>query len=504
MAKRTKVALAAGERLISDKSRANPIKSTIKKVNGLHRSAILYRCEASSFWQFRVYLEGKLRKRSTQEEEFEKAQRKAKLIFAEMISSINSGETKAEPSSRKSLEIVARSLWAKNQTRIKNGELNADKVSKDTYVFERHIKPFFAKHDVKDIDLDLLEKFKSHLADRGLSAATQLSYMNVVMALLKEAQIKRLITQVPLKPRVKSDDGVRGFFDDDEYEKLRKAIAKNIGKTHEFKAASGSVYRKARITEELGLLVDFMVETYIRPTDIKEIRHQDIRLVEKSGITFIILEHGETKLHKKNMVSSERGMMVYRQIIDHRNREEGFEQSDYLFMPDFKNRESALQNLSTQFNAVLAMTGMERDKYNKPRTLYSLRHTAIVRSLRKGVPIELVASNARTSAEMIRRFYGVHIDNILETGTVYVEKERERRDSRERLFIKVMDELKALTGDPMYDTLGWERNDAEQIRRLRRDARRKTDDERVPELKNKEIRRRASKDKKEKDDGSIE
>jgi hypothetical protein len=504
MPKRIKPQTADHERMVSAKFRTTPIKSTIKHITGLPRSAILYKCAASTFWQFRVHLEGKPRKRSTKQEEIAKAEHEAKKIYAQMLGQVTSGEITVQPTTRNTLQYVAKSLWAKNQTRIKNGELNEDKVSKDTYVFERHIKPFFARYDVKDIDLDLLEQFKSHLADRGLSAATQLSYMNVVMALLKEAQIKRFISQLPPKPRVKSDDGVRGFFDDDEFETLRKAIGKNVGKTYDFKSESGSIYRKTRITEELGLLVDFMVETYIRPTDIKEIRHQDIRLVEKSGITFIILEHGETKLHKKNMVSSERGMMVYRQIIDHRNREEGFEQSDYLFMPDFKNRESALQNLSTQFNAILAMAGMERDKYNKPRTLYSLRHTAIVRSLRKGVPIELVASNARTSAEMIRRFYGVHIDNILETGTVYVEKERERRDSRERVFIKVMDELKAMTGDPMYDTLDWERNDAEQIRRLRREARRKTDEERAQELKNREIERRVSQDKEDDDDGNIE
>lgn len=54
MAKRSEAVLADGERVISDKSRANPIPETIKKIKGLHHSAILYKCEASSFWQFRV------------------------------------------------------------------------------------------------------------------------------------------------------------------------------------------------------------------------------------------------------------------------------------------------------------------------------------------------------------------------------------------------------------------------------------------------------------------
>ena len=465
MAKKKSAAAADGELVISEKFRTTPIKSTITHIKGLHSSAILYKCQASSYWQFRAFLEGKRRKCTTKEIEFDRAQRKAKLIYAEWLNSINSGETKTEPTTSKSLDVIARSLWAKNETRIKNGELNKDKNNKDKYVYDRHIKPFFSRYDVKLIDLNLLERFKSHLADQRLSAATQLSYINLVMSLLKEAQIKRLISNIPIKPRVRSEDGVRGFFDDDEFEELRKAITKNIDKKHEFKAEGGETYRTTRITEELGHIIDFMVETYIRPTDLKVIRHSDIRMVEKSGITFLVLEHDKTKLHKKNMVSTERGLYVYSKIIDYRNKIEGMTKADYLFLPSFTNRDTALQNISTQFAAILAITGMSKDRHGKPRTLYSLRHTAIVRSLRKGIPIELVASNARTSTEMIRRFYGVHIDNILETGTVYAEKEIERRNTRDRNFIEMLNELKEVSGDEMWDPATYEKNAAEDLQK---------------------------------------
>ena len=211
----------------------------------------------------------------------------------------------------------------------------------------------------------------------------------------------------------------------------------------------------------MPLLVDFMVETYIRPTDVKVLKHEDVRLVEKAGITFVVLEHEKTKLHKKNMVSTERGLIVYREILEQQKRNGTVEGSDYLFLPELTNRDTALQNLSSQFAAILHMAGMTEDRHGKPRTLYSLRHTAIVRSLRKGIPIELVASNSRTSSDMIRRFYGVHIDNILETGTVYVEKEKERRDERFERYDKLVAELKELTGDPMYDTTAREEESVE-------------------------------------------
>ena len=213
MAKWLKAETADFQSMVSKKFRTTPIQSTIKHIKGLPQSAILYKCAASAYWQFRVFLERKQRKRSTKQAAFDKAEREAKLIYADMLASINSGETKAEPTTHKTLEHVAKSLWAKNETRIKNGELHKDKVSKDKYVFERHIKPFFARYDVKNIDADVLEQFKSHLADRDLSAATQLSYIQLVMSLLTQAQIKRLITHLPPKPRVRVDGGVRGHFE---------------------------------------------------------------------------------------------------------------------------------------------------------------------------------------------------------------------------------------------------------------------------------------------------
>ena len=73
-------------------------------------------------------MEGKRRKCTTKEIELDRAQRKAKLIYAGWLNSINNGEIKTEPSTRMSLDVVARSLWTKNETRIKNGELHKDNL----------------------------------------------------------------------------------------------------------------------------------------------------------------------------------------------------------------------------------------------------------------------------------------------------------------------------------------------------------------------------------------
>jgi hypothetical protein len=94
MAKQIKPALTDNETVITDKSRTTPIAETITKITGMPVSAIVYRCAASSYWQFRVFLEGKQRKRSTKQIELLKAKDTAKVIYAEMLLSVNAGEIK--------------------------------------------------------------------------------------------------------------------------------------------------------------------------------------------------------------------------------------------------------------------------------------------------------------------------------------------------------------------------------------------------------------------------
>lgn len=64
MAKRSKSIIGDGESMVSETSCTTPSKPTTKQARGLHKSAILDKCAASSFWQYRVFPEGKPRKRS--------------------------------------------------------------------------------------------------------------------------------------------------------------------------------------------------------------------------------------------------------------------------------------------------------------------------------------------------------------------------------------------------------------------------------------------------------
>lgn len=409
--------MADGERVMSSKFRTTPIKETIRSVPLLHKSAIIYKCEASSYWQFRIFLAGKTYKRSTKETEQGKAERKAQLICRDMLDEINGSERRTQPTSRATLQTVADALWRKNELRSKNGELHKGKVPKDKYVYEKHIKPFFKGYNIREIDTDALELFREYLTGEELATATQKAYINIVIALLKEAHLKKYIDSIPQAPRIRVDDNPRGYFESADYTRLWQAAKSNIGTQHEFKNAKGVTYRKTNITIECYETIMFMRNTFIRPTDLKVLKHKDVHFFTQDGIEFFELRHETTKRHNGHMVSTEHGPGHYRRIKERQAKLGHAKRDDYIFLPDYANRDTALDILGDQFTAVLEKTGLRKDADGKHRSLYSLRHTAIIAALTSGwLNIAEVAKNARTSVDMVERFYGKPIRSIRQTA----------------------------------------------------------------------------------------
>jgi hypothetical protein len=426
------------------KFRTTPIASTITRVKQLPSSAILYKCAASQFWQFRVFLEGSQRKRSTRKTDIKEAEREAKLIYADMLQTIHGSEQgKRKLSSKRTLSAVAASLWEKQDVMISQGELNKQKNKNEKYVFERHIRPFFKDTELKDINADTLEQFKLYLARQKLAKSTQKGYFNVVAKLLQEAVKKQYIHSVPILPRVRMDDEPRGYFNSGEYTRLWNKAQKLKGKTIAvYKDADydgdtlkpdAKPYRKITITNECYELIMFMRNTYVRPTDIKVIKHKHIIPVEKGGITFLELRHPATKRHSRVMTSTEYGPEHYNRILEARNEQGYASPDDYVFMPQYTNRDYALKELTRQFDVVMREAGLKTDVNGKKRTLYSLRHTAIVAGIHSGISEQTLAINARTSVDMIDRFYGSHIKSVLDRGTEIIDRIIEKREHYKKL-----------------------------------------------------------------------
>ena len=98
-----------------------------------------------------------------------------------------------------------------------------------------------------------------------------------------------------------------------------------------------------------------------------------------------------------------------------------------MFLPQIENRGYALKQLQRQFDAVLEFTGLSAKGEDSDRTLYSLRHSSIMFRLMFGSSIDTLtlARNARTSPEMIDRFYAAPLQ-----GEMNIDKLQGKRNPR--------------------------------------------------------------------------
>ena len=74
------------------------------------------------------------------------------------------------------------------------------------------------------------------------------------------------------------------------------------------------------------------------------------------------------------------------------------------------------------FNGILDRAKLKRDRDEKSRTAYSLRHTYICMRLMEGADIYQIAKNCRTSVEMIEKFYAAHIKSTLDAASINVRR----------------------------------------------------------------------------------
>ena len=98
---------------------------------------------------------------------------------------------------------------------------------------------------------------------------------------------------------------------------------------------------------------------------------------------------------------------MYKTLLAHQTALGYGKPDDYVFFPEEKNRLRCLNTIGWLFNWILNSLGIKAGPHGADRSFYSLRHTAITFRLIFGGNIDLLtlARNARTSVEMIEKFY---------------------------------------------------------------------------------------------------
>jgi hypothetical protein len=310
----------------------------------------------------------------------------------------------------------------------------------------------------------MLERYLNEVSKQGLSSSTISAYLGLVRRVLVYAARRRLIVAVPEFPSVSVKHKARGWFTVGEYYKLINAASHFAGKTIEVRKyfdsegekhtqyisttapkedKMGKLMRKVDMTMDMRRLIVFMANTYIRPTDIKTMKHKHVHLVNNNGHEYLRLTIPPSKGHSDPIVSMPTAVDTYIELLWHhigRDLLTANPEEDYVFLPQYINRDYALKQLQRQWEVLMEYTGLEVSAAGEVRTIYSLRHTAIMYRLifGDGINTLMLARNARTSVEMIDRFYAKPLTG--EMNVAMLQSKRRKRtiyDGEDEQLIEV-------------------------------------------------------------------
>jgi len=164
-----------------------------------------------------------------------------------------------------------------------------------------------------------------------------------------------------------------------------------------------------------------MVNSFVRPSDIKNLRHMHVTVV-RGRHTYLRLNLPASKLHDKPIVTLRSAVGVYQRLLAHSKASGLGTSEDYVFAPTQMDRAKALEFLGWQFKHTQSVARVNANASNgQARTLYSLRHTAITFRLLYGGQVDLLtlARNARTSVEMIEKFYASELSAEMNVGLLH-------------------------------------------------------------------------------------
>jgi integrase len=160
-----------------------------------------------------------------------------------------------------------------------------------------------------------------------------------------------------------------------------------------------------------------MIYTFVRPGDIRQIKNKHVEVI-RGKYNYLRLNLPEVKRHKAATVSLSPAVFVFEKVLAHQRSRGYGDPEDYVFFPEESNRRLVLDITGWAFNWILKELDIKAGPHGADRTLYSLRHTAITFRLIFGGNIDLLtlARNARTSVEMIDKFYASTLSAEMNIG----------------------------------------------------------------------------------------
>ena len=419
-----------------------PIKSTIEAIKGFPSKLVIFKIPASPYFWVRYY-DGKPLKRSTKTASKAEAIRFAKAFYEELV--VNKKLGISNTKHQTSFVLCANAVIKDDEFRAKRKELSESYVQSQKNIISKHTMAFFKQYEIGEIEYAQLDKFKTYLVEKGLKNGSIKVHFSALSKIFQYAQRNNIIKSSPLMPKVKNEDNARGYFNLVEYKLLTRVARKLVGSVSEIRQRTDNEnskkLRNVVMTEEIKHLIPFMLYTFIRPSDLKNLKHRHIELKQGEEGEYLFLALPTSKRHNKPITSMPRASIAYKKLRDLRIAQlEDKKQSitnDYVFMPQHSNRDYAYRQIARQFDVLMSVTGLKESADGETRTLYSMRHTSLMYRLLYGGEINTtkLANNARTSTEMLERFYVPQLESSQFTKDLHAKKRVSKKKADSILFI---------------------------------------------------------------------
>jgi hypothetical protein len=395
--------------------RTLPIPATITPIEGYPAKLKIYLTGASKYWQSRCFFRGKVHTKSTRTTNKRLAINEAKRFYESLLAHhyVNVEEKNSyEIDVNRTLEFLAEQVIICENERVNRGELSAA-----TFVNQRaRLRNLWIKHlgsrDIASITYQDINSISNTLAERSVSGIAISQYQQALRLVFNFARRENLISSIPEFPKFKKLSTPRGPFNLKEYRllvttarKLTKLPVQKKPVTHR-EIANGIFIKTENVPREMEWLIRFMINGFMRPTDVLKIKHKHVEIIRAENI-YLRLTLPETKRHTSQIVTLRPAVRVYEKLRQYMETQSMATGEDYLFLPHIKDRRSAGILLSNHFIKILNAAGLRTGQLGQSRTMYCLRHTAITFRLLYGRGIDLLtlARNARTSVQMIDKFY---------------------------------------------------------------------------------------------------
>ena len=410
-------------------SRTTPISSSIQTISGYPKKLVVYLTPSSKYYWVRVFYNGKYFTKSTKTTNLSESKKFGiKFYESVLLNSVVSNTT----DTNKSFTVVGRKYLDSIKKSSKHTVYRNDESR-----FKNELSPFFNEQDISTITNSQISRLLNKLNEKEISLSTIKHYMVVLRKILKYGLSNDLIDKLPVFPKITGKlktTQKRDYLTDEEYDLLVR--------TSEQLSKDKEVVRGVTITLEMKYLIQFMVNSFIRPSDLRVIKHRHIKMRKEGKETWIELNHPGTKTNSHPVQCMTFSVGVYNKLNQLRlQTQESIKPDDFVFFPEYKNRDTMMSVVGRLFRKIVEKTGIQ-EQTDKNLTLYSLRHTSIMMRLIKGNVNTLhLSRNCRTSQQMIDSFYGQHLttDDVrvhlqrFESVEKKKEEQLKKRLERERL-----------------------------------------------------------------------